>query len=67
VTITIKPVGFCVNPVFELQGAPGALASVRLADKALDQRQYAWDGKTLWLNAELDRPTSLRLEFGGHR
>ncbi len=64
VTIAIKPTGCCVNPVFELRGAPKRLVSVRLGDRALDRKQYAWDGKTLWLDAVLSQPTVLRLEFG---
>jgi hypothetical protein len=63
VAITIRPVGWCVNPVFELQGAPKALLRVELDGQALDRKQYAWDGATLWLNAQLSRPTPLRLEF----
>jgi len=65
VAITIKPEGRCVNPVFELRGAPKTLLSVKLADQALDRTHYAWDGSSLWLRADLSRPTSLRLEFGG--
>ena len=64
VTIMIRPAGWCVNPVFELRGVPKALLSVKLAGKALRREQYAWDGATLWINAELNRPTPLRLEFG---
>jgi len=64
VSITVRPAGWCMNPVFELQGAPESLLSVELDGRALDRKQYAWDGATLWLNAELNRPTPIRLEFG---
>ena len=64
VTITVRPAGRCVNPVFELRGAPKSLATVKLAGKALDAKRYAWDGGTLWLDADLSRPTSLHLTFG---
>jgi hypothetical protein len=63
VAITIRPAGRCVNPVFELQGAPKTLVSVTLGDKILDDKQYAWDGRTLWISANLAQPTSLRLLF----
>ena len=61
--ITIKPAGRCVNPVFELKGAPKTLVSVTLGDRVLDDKQYAWDGRTLWISANLAQPTSLRLLF----
>lgn len=64
VDINIVPTGRCVNPVFELQQAPAALASVQLGDQTLDRSRYAWDGKTLWLDAVLEEPTRLRLAFG---
>lgn len=62
--MTIKPAPPCVNPVFELAGAPGALMSVRLGGRALGAKDYAWDGKTLWINATLMRDTRVQLEFG---
>jgi len=63
VTIKIKPVAKCVNPVFELQGAPKTLESVTLGSRRLTPKDYAWDGEVLWLNAEVDQPEELRLEF----
>ena len=51
VTITIKPAAACVNPVFELLEAPKTLARVRLANRLLEAKEYAWDGKTLWIKA----------------
>ena len=64
VTIHIKPDVACVNPVFELTGAPTTLVDVRLGDRSLGHNQYAWDGKTLWIDATLTRDTPLRLTFG---
>lgn len=63
VTITIKPTVRCINPVFELIGSPKALASVTLAGRALNPKEYAWDGKTLWLSGNIDEMTQLQLEF----
>jgi hypothetical protein len=63
VTITIKPAGACVNPVFELTGAPKKLVGVRLADRVLNAKDYAWDGRVLWLNTTIVHPVRLRLEF----
>jgi hypothetical protein len=64
VTITIKPGAACVNPVFELLDAPKTLVRVRLADRLLEAKEYAWDGKTLWIEATVLRDTPLHLEFG---
>jgi hypothetical protein len=63
VTIKIKPRTACVNPVFELIGAEGKLLEARLGDRRLEPNQYAWDGKTLWIDATLTQNTPLRLAF----
>ena len=63
VTIAVAPNGRCVNPVFELRNAPKTLLSVKLGDQTLDRKQYAWDGATLWLAANLHQPATLKLEF----
>ena len=63
VQITVKPTVKCINPVFELIGAPGSLREVTLGGRALKPPEYAWDGKTLWLNANLDQVTRVRLDF----
>lgn len=64
ITVTIKPAVACINPVFELLQAPKTLVRVRLADRLLEAKEYAWDGKTLWIKATVLRDTPLRLEFG---
>src|SRR5262249_30222706 len=63
VTITLKPTVRCVNPVFEFRAAPKNLRSVRVGDRPLASREYAWDGHVLWVNASFDDVTSLTLEF----
>jgi hypothetical protein len=65
VTVAIKPGPPCVNPVFELTGAPkgaGAVA-VTLDGRPLDPGRYAWDGRTLWLDATIEAPTELSVTF----
>lgn len=64
VAITIKPGPPCVNPVFELRHAPVGQLQVILGGRPLDSRRYAWDGRTLWLDATIETPTELRLTFG---
>jgi hypothetical protein len=63
VTLTLSPADVCVNPVFEIRNAPLRLLRVNLNDSPLDPENWAWDGKTLWLNATLRRPATLRLAF----
>lgn len=67
VELVLKPALRCVNPVFELLKAPPVVTSVRLADRVLASHEYAWDGKTLWLNATLREATPLRIEFAAAR
>jgi hypothetical protein len=64
VNIRIKPTAQCVNPVFELADAPKTLLSVKLSNRPLARDQHAWDGRTLWLKANIDEPTTLELRFG---
>jgi hypothetical protein len=63
VTITLKPTVRCVNPVFELRGAPQSLKSVRAGGRSLAAKEYTWDGHTLWIDANFDEVTALILEF----
>ena len=65
VVIKILPAGHCVNPVFELKGATKILSAIQLNDRPLASDRYCWDGATLWLNVNLDRPAKLKLEFAG--
>jgi hypothetical protein len=63
VSLTITPSTPCVHPVFELQGAPKTLSRLELDGRELTPGDYAWDGRTLWLNATLRKRTTLRLKF----
>jgi hypothetical protein len=63
VSLTITPSTPCVHPVFELQGTPKTLSRLELDGRELTPADYAWDGRTLWLNATLRKRTSLRLKF----
>jgi hypothetical protein len=63
VSLTIKPTTPCVHPVFELQGAPKMLSRVELGSRVLAANDYAWDGRTLWLNITLRDEATLRLTF----
>jgi hypothetical protein len=63
INLTIHPESICVNPVFEVRNAPARLARVTLNDSSVAARDYAWDGKTLWLDATLRESTKLHLDF----
>lgn len=63
IDIVLKPVSRCVNPVFELDGAPKNLESVRLDGKPLAPGDYAWDGATLWVKAAISGGAKLGLRF----
>ena len=63
IVITIKPAVRCVNPVFELMGAPKTLVRVELANRRLRDDEYAWDGQTLWLGVDISDAVRLKLEF----
>lgn len=63
VCVTIKPCKVCVNPIFELLGAPESLTRVQLAGRTLETSEYAWDGHTLWLDATLRENAQLTVEF----
>lgn len=63
ITIQIKPATVCVNPVFELSGAPKSLDRVQLSGRTLEPHEYAWDGRVLWVRATVTHAVSLALEF----
>jgi hypothetical protein len=63
VSLTIKPATACVHPVFEFRDAPRTLSRVELDERMLSANDYAWDGRTLWLNHTLRHEAALRLTF----
>jgi hypothetical protein len=64
VTMIVRPTPVCANPVFEIRDAPSQLLHVELDEAALPSTNWAWDGKTLWLDTILRKQTTLRLGFG---
>jgi hypothetical protein len=63
VAMMLRPRVPCVNPVFELNSVPAGKFQVMLSGRTLASREYAWDGRTLWLDATIATPTELRLTF----
>jgi hypothetical protein len=64
IEIALQPASPCVNPVFELAGAPRGEVNVTLDGHVLDGSHHAWDGHTLWLDATIKTPARLRVTFG---
>ncbi len=64
IAITIRPAVPCINPVFEIDGAPGGELRVLQDGRPLPRSRYTWDGRTLWLDGSFTRPTELRATFG---
>lgn len=63
VKLTIEPETACVNPVFELAGTVSKSLGVAIDGKPLSPGQYAWDGRTLWIDHTIRTKTGLRLTF----
>ncbi len=63
IAITIKPKYWCINPVFELKNTSGKLMKVKLGNEVLQSDDYAWDGKTLWVKTNINKPSILELNF----
>jgi len=63
VTLSLRPEGVCVNPVFEIRNAPARLSRITLNGSPLRPEDWAWDGNTLWLNVTLHEPATVRLVF----
>ncbi|MBX3255336.1 MAG: hypothetical protein KF862_14440 [Chitinophagaceae bacterium] len=61
--IQIRPVRWTINPVFEISTLHTNITSITLNGKILSQSDYAWDSKTLWLKASLDKPADLKIVF----
>ena len=64
VTLKLRPLQICVNPVFEMRNTPPRLLRVELNGLLLPREHWAWDGKTLWLETTLREPAELALDFG---
>lgn len=54
IKVRLKPSSHTVNPVFEMAGAPGEIEQVLFDGQPLSRDRYAWDGRTLWLDASID-------------
>jgi hypothetical protein len=59
ITLTIKPATPCVNPVFEWAVAQQGKMDLTMDGRAVEHKDFAWDGRVLWLNATIDKPSRL--------
>jgi hypothetical protein len=65
VVLKLHPTPICVNPVFELLGAPKGPLAVTRDGQRLAPELFAWDGRVLWLDATISTATELSIEFSG--
>jgi hypothetical protein len=63
VKLKLTPNDSCINPVIELDAAPGKLASVGVDSRPLEPEKYAWDGRVLWLDAAFSQSVEIALQF----
>jgi hypothetical protein len=63
--LLLKPQPVCVNPVFELAGASAGPVDIRIDGARLEPARFAWDGRRLWIDATLEKPARIDLEFAG--
>ncbi len=66
-TVFLTPAEIFVNPVFEIQNAPGNLTNVSIDGRALAKDRWAWDGKVLWINHTFEKPSAVSLKFNSRR
>jgi hypothetical protein len=66
-TINARPQRVYVNPIFELLGAPARPLTVWHDGRMMSPDHYAWDGRTLWIDATIEASSEFRLEFKGVR
>ena len=63
VTLNLTPAEFCVNPVFELDGAMKPLDRITVNDSEWPANKWAWDGHVLWLDLTIREPAKIQLHF----
>jgi hypothetical protein len=63
IKITVKPKTPVVNPVFELAHAPRGQITVSFGGETLHPRDFAWDGRSLWLDRTINAPTTVEIRL----
>lgn len=63
IELTLTPGRVCVNPVLEIVEWSGRSVEVWLDDRKLAAKDYAWDGRVLWIEATFSIATRLRIEI----
>lgn len=63
VSIGVVPHPVCVDPVFELNGAPRELSQITLDGVPLPKEAWTWDGETLFVGKTIREPAKLELRF----
>lgn len=63
IEILVTPDDPCVNPVFELIGAIEGSPRIAIDGRPLAPGSWAWDGRTLWIDATIERPARIRIDL----
>ena len=59
----LQPNPVLVDPVFEIDNAPGELAEVLANGTGLPQQEYRWDGHVLWVHGTWNDSVKMSLRF----
>ena len=63
IELTLTPGKVCVNPVLEITEWAGKSVDVWIDGRRLASREYAWDGRVLWIDVTFSEATRLRVEI----
>ena len=62
-SLKLVPRKVCVNPAFDFGAGDRKLTRVKLDGRSVPRKNFAWDGRLLWLKAKLTAPSELELKF----
>jgi hypothetical protein len=62
IELTLTPRKVCVNPVLEISGWASNDLELWINKNRLTARDYAWDGKVLWINTTFSEATDLCID-----
>lgn len=63
IELTLTPGKVCVNPVLEITAWDGKSVDVWLGGRRLAPKDYAWDGRVLWIDSTFSEATHVRIEI----
>ena len=63
IELTLTPGKVCVNPVLEISEWSGKSVAVWIGGRRLAPKDYAWDGRVLWIEVTFSKATHMRIEI----